>query len=99
MKVNVFVLPAQGASTDALPRVWRVSTDDGVFWLLQDGAASRLLALPLPGGLAMRATTTGDDVSSRGVALALEAETAAAERWVRRGGAPDAPTHRPLADR
>ncbi|MFN8637534.1 MAG: hypothetical protein U0893_27085 [Chloroflexota bacterium] len=85
MKVNLFVLPTVGASAATLPRAWRISTDDGVFWLLQDGATSRLLELPPPGELAMRTPPARDTVPARGVALALEAETAAAERWVRRG--------------
>jgi hypothetical protein len=99
MKVSVFVLPAQGAGTAAPPRAWRVSTDDGVFWLLQDGATSRLLTLPLPGELAIRAATTRDDVPARGMALALEAETAAAERWVRRGAPSEDARPRPVVDR
>jgi hypothetical protein len=94
MNVKVFHLPALYASSGAPSRAWRISTDEGVFWLLQDGATARLLTLPLPGQHAAR-TTMRDDVSARGVALALEAETVAASRWVRqrtifRG--PDEPT-------
>lgn len=84
MKVNVFALPAPNASIGAPSRAWRISTDEGVFWLLQTGMTARLLMLPLPGKPDAR-TTTRDDVPAQGVALALEAEMAAASRWVRQG--------------
>lgn len=86
MNVNMFALPALNASTGAPSRAWRISTDDGVFWLLQSGTTARLVTLPTPGELGTRTATMRDAVMARGVALALEAETAAASRWVRQGG-------------
>src|SRR4051812_22935533 len=48
MKVNVFALPAPYDGAGAPARAWRISTDEGAFWLLQAGMTGRLLTLPLP---------------------------------------------------
>ncbi len=95
MNVNVFALVPLDARGEAPSRAWRVSTVEGVYWLLQSGTAARLLALPLPAEPPIRGTAAPDCLTAQGVALALAAETAAASRWVRqgiRGRSHDAPT-------
>lgn len=77
MKVDVFEAASSQDGVVSAPRLWRISTLDGVYWLYEDGPQTRLLRLPLPGD-----APPGHDAASTGVALALEAETAAARHWV-----------------
>jgi hypothetical protein len=88
MNVKSYRLTQMRRDGASPPRIWRISTDDGVVWLAEEGGRSRLIRLPLPVG-------DGDKVAYlEGVgrspcdALALTAETEAAGRWVRNGRAP-----------
>jgi hypothetical protein len=85
MKVDVFALKPPDASTGAPPRAWRISTADGVFWLLQSTSSSRLLRFPSPAAAADDRASGHDGLLARGVSLAVTAEAEAAGRWVRRG--------------
>ena len=46
MKVNCYTLGGVRCDGGSTPRAWRISTDEGVFWLVEDGTASRLARLP-----------------------------------------------------
>jgi hypothetical protein len=84
VKVHDYVLTNEVRDGALAPRAWRVSTDDGVFWLAEAGSAARLVRLPLDG----RARSGPDREAGPWSALARLASTAEAEaagRWVRAG--------------
>jgi hypothetical protein len=98
LKVDAFTLRSHGASTGSLPRAWRISTPEGVFWLLHRGTAARLLSFPRPVAAAGGCADAAGDLG-QGVTLALAAETEAASRWVRQGVADRAAGDVTTADR
>jgi hypothetical protein len=93
MQVNGYGLATGGWDGGDAPRAWRISTGDGVFWLVEDGAVARLVRLPLHGD--------GEDwvpVPDAGpwaalIELAGTAEAEAAGRWVRGGRVPPVEDH------
>jgi hypothetical protein len=84
MKVNSYTLANVHRDGTPPPRVWRISTDDGVLWLAEDGGRSRLIRLPLPINDADKVAYLEEVGQSPCEALALTAETEAASRWVRK---------------
>jgi hypothetical protein len=91
VKVNGYVLANEIRDGAPAPRAWRIATDDGVFWLVEDGTAARLVRLSLPEGVEMLEPPHEDGPWAALAALASSAEAEAGGRWVRRGqpGAPD----------
>jgi hypothetical protein len=83
MKVNSYTLTGVRRDSAPSPRVWRITTDDGVLWLATDGGKSRLIRLPLPFSDGDMKGDLDDTPHSPCDALALTAETEAAGRWVR----------------
>jgi hypothetical protein len=83
MKVNGYTLANVYRDGAPPPRVWRITTDDGVLWLAEDGGRSRLIRLPLPHGDCDMSPDLDDTQPGPCEALALTAETEAAGRWVR----------------
>ena len=88
MKVNPYMLTGVRRDGAPPPRIWRISTDDGVLWLAEDGGRSRLIRLPFPVGDGDNVAYLEEVGQSPCEALALTAETEAAGRWVRNGRGP-----------
>ena len=85
MKVNCYTLGGIRRDGGSTPRAWRISTDEGAFWLVEDGAASRLVQLPYLESVGDREAHHGAEPLDALTALACTAESEAAGRWVRRG--------------
>jgi hypothetical protein len=85
MMVNSYTMTGSRRDGAPSPRVWRIATGDGVFWLAEDGGRSRLIALPMPVGDGDNGSLAEDGARAPCEELALMAETEAAGRWVRRG--------------
>lgn len=98
MKVDIFRLALTDASTSEHPRAMRIATVEGVFWLVQDGPAARLVLLPPHVEPAAGAPPGEGSQQPAWLALALAAETEAASRWIRQGTAhhPGEPTSEPV---
>lgn len=82
MKVDTYGLAATARDGAGRPRAWRISTPDGVFWLIENGTAARLVRLPLPDD-DLADLRPDDGPWAALVALATTAESEAAGRWVR----------------
>jgi hypothetical protein len=82
MKVNGYSLTGVRRDVASAPRVWRISTADGVLWLAEDGGRSRLIRLPVPAGDSDAVAYSEEDGRAPCEAFALAAETVAARRWV-----------------
>jgi hypothetical protein len=98
MQVNTYRMSGVRRDGAPSPRVWRIATDEGVFWLAEDDGRSRLIALPLPVGDGTDGAEQDESGRAPWEALALAAETEAAARWVRKGAAlpeRDGAEHRP----
>jgi hypothetical protein len=91
MKIDSYTVTRIGREGAPAARVSRIATDDGVYWLVDDGGRSRLIALPMPMCSAGTTTYLEDDARAPCEALALAAETEAAVRWVRYGRMTAAP--------
>jgi hypothetical protein len=83
VKVNGYTPATGGRDGAPSPRAWRISTDDGVFWLVEDGGLARLIRLPLPSGGGDGGAYRDEGACTACETLALTAETEAAGRWVR----------------
>jgi hypothetical protein len=83
LQVNRYQVPADGWDDASAPRAWRISTPDGVFWLAEDGADTRLIRLPVPSEVGDLDTLPNDETWTSCEMLALAAETEAASRWTR----------------
>ena len=87
MQVNRYTMTGVRRDGAPPPRVWRIATDEGVFWLAEDAGRSRLIALPMPVGDEGGGTPQDDTGRAPWEALAIAAETEAATRWVSKGSA------------
>jgi hypothetical protein len=85
VKVNAYSLATGFRDGAPTPRAWRISTTDGVFWLVEDGKVARVVRLPLPMNVERRASLHAGEPWSALEALAETAETEAAGAWVRGG--------------
>jgi hypothetical protein len=87
MKVDSYTVTGTGRDSVPAPRVSRIATEDGVFWLAEDGGRSHLVTLPMPRCAPGTTTHLEDEAHAPCEALALAAETEVAVRWVRFGSA------------
>jgi hypothetical protein len=83
LRVNRYQLSADTWDGSPAPRAWRISTPEGVFWLAEDGGATRLIRLPDPTEQGDEGTGPADRAGATCETLALAAETEAASRWTR----------------
>jgi hypothetical protein len=87
VKVHGYRLSTRAGDDARAPRAWRIATDAGAFWLVEDGTAARLVRLPLPGVVQEPELPRDDEPWAALEALATVAEAKAAGRWVRAGRA------------
>ncbi len=88
LRVNRYQLAADSWDGGTAPSAWRISTPEGVFWIGEDTAGTRLIRLPSPAEQGDAGTVLSEAAWSSCEMLALAAETEAASRWTR--GVPSA---------